>query len=216
MSVHEYEVTFIVNPTLNEDDTVGIVERVTQQIANRAGAIKDVSPWGKRRLAYPINHLREGSYVTTTFSMDSERENELEGAINLIEPVIRHLIVRVNETQKAKAQRARTAAQRAAAPHPVATFAAPPQVMAQPAEARLAAPAALPDEDAEITTVASPAVAEAGVPAPVADAPVADAPVADTTAELSDVPTPAAATTAVTETADVVPPAADTAAIEEE
>jgi len=211
MSVHEYEVTFIVNPTLSEDDTVGIVERVTQQIANRAGAIKDVSPWGKRRLAYPINHLREGSYVTTTFSMDSERENELEGAINLIEPVIRHLIVRVNETQKAKAQRARTAAQRAAAPHPVATFAAPPQVIAQPAEASLAAPAALPDEDAETTTVASPAVAEADVPAPVADAPVAD-----TIAELSDVPTPAADTTAVAETADMAPSAADTAAVEEE
>lgn len=206
MSVHEYEVTFIVNPTLSEDDTVGIVERVTQQIANRAGAIKDVSPWGKRRLAYPINHLREGSYVTTTFSMDSERENELEGAINLIEPVIRHLIVRVNETQKAKAQRARTAAQRAAAPHPVATFAAPPQVMAQPTEVSLAAPAALPDEDAETTTMASPAVAEADVPAPVAD----------TTAELSDVPTPVADTTAVAETADMALPAADAAAVEEE
>ncbi len=212
MSVHEYEVTFIVNPTLSEDDTVGIVERVTQQIANRAGAIKDVSPWGKRRLAYPINHLREGSYITTTFSMDSERENELEGAINLIEPVIRHLIVRVNETQKAKAQRARTAAQRAAAPHPVATFAAPPQVMAaQPAEASLAAPAALPDQDAETTITASPAGAEADVPAPVADAPVAD-----NTAELSNVPTPAADTTAVAETADVALPAADTAAVEEE
>jgi len=206
MSVHEYEVTFIVNPTLSEDDTVGIVERVTQQIANRAGAIKDVSPWGKRRLAYPINHLREGSYVTTTFSMDSERENELEGAINLIEPVIRHLIVRVNETQKAKAQRARTAAQRAAAPHPVATFAAPPQVMAQPVEASLAAPAALPDEDAETTTMASPAVAEADVPASLVP----------TTAELSDVTPSAADTTAVAETADMAPPPADTAAVEEE
>ena len=213
MSVHEYEVTFIVNPTLSEDDTVGIVERVTQLIANRAGAIKDVSPWGKRRLAYPINHLREGSYVTTTFSMDSERENELEGAINLIEPVMRHLIVRVNETQKAKAQRARTAAQRAAAPHPVAPFSPQPQAMPQPAGASLAAPAALPGEDTEITDTAPPAVEDTDVTPPAADTtaiaqtadvstPVAVAPVADTTA-------------VAVEHTDMAPPAANTAVEEE-
>ena len=114
MSVHEYEATFIVNPTLSEEDTVRVAERVTQIISARGGAVSDVSPWGKRRLAYPINHLREGSYVTVTFDMDSVRENELENAINLVEPVIRHLVVRVNETQKARAQRARAAAQRSA------------------------------------------------------------------------------------------------------
>jgi small subunit ribosomal protein S6 len=115
MSVHEYEVTFIVDPTLGEEETVGVAERVTQTIAGRGGMVSDISPWGKRRLAYPINHMREGSYVTITFDMDTAREVELEPAINLMEPVMRHVIVRLDERKKARDQRARAAAQRAAA-----------------------------------------------------------------------------------------------------
>jgi len=116
MSVHEYEVTFIVNPTLGEEETVAVPERVVVAINSRGGVISDVSPWGKRRLAYPINHMREGSYVTVTFDMDTAREAELDPAINLIEPVVRHLVVRLDERKRARDQRARAAAPRAAAP----------------------------------------------------------------------------------------------------
>jgi small subunit ribosomal protein S6 len=115
MSVHEYEVTFVVNPTMGEDETVAVAERVTQAIATRGGVVSDISPWGKRRLAYPINHLREGSYVTITFDMDTARAVELDPAINLMEPVVRHVVVRLDERKKARDQRARVAAQRAAA-----------------------------------------------------------------------------------------------------
>ncbi len=125
MSVHGYEITFIINPTLGEEETVAVAERVTQILASRGGVIKDISPWGKRRLAYPINHLREGSYVTITFEMDSVREGELEPLINLVEPIIRHVIVRLDERKKVRDHRARVAAQRAAAQQaPVATLTA--------------------------------------------------------------------------------------------
>src|SRR5258708_19610751 len=59
----DYELGFILNPEVNEEQTRAIQERIEQVVNNFGGQIVRVNQWGRRRLAYPIEHHRAGSYV---------------------------------------------------------------------------------------------------------------------------------------------------------
>ena len=54
-----------------------------------------MSPWGRRRLAYPIDGQREGSYHILVFEAPAEAVAELEGGLRITEDVMRHLVTRV-------------------------------------------------------------------------------------------------------------------------
>jgi small subunit ribosomal protein S6 len=64
-------------------------------ITAASGQIVKVSPWGRRRLAYPIGAHREGSYYILVFEAPSEAVLELERGLNITEEVMRHLVTRV-------------------------------------------------------------------------------------------------------------------------
>ena len=64
-----YEVLYILNPNLGEEETTALVTRF-KELAEGHGAVSEVDEWGKRRLAYPINDLEEGYYVLMTFTAD--------------------------------------------------------------------------------------------------------------------------------------------------
>ena len=71
--MHDYEVTFILNPNLGEDEVTANSERIKALIANAGGEVIDVHPWGgKRRLAYPIQHQREGFLIVRAFAGAAE------------------------------------------------------------------------------------------------------------------------------------------------
>jgi small subunit ribosomal protein S6 len=98
--VHDYEVTFILNPTLGEDEVTANTERITALIANAGGEVIDVHSWGgKRRLAYPIQHQREGYYVTTKFHTSPAAAHGLDAQIKLNDNVIRHLVIRLDPSK---------------------------------------------------------------------------------------------------------------------
>ena len=65
------------------------------------GQIVKVAPWGRRRLAYPIDRHREGSYHIILFEAPSEAIVELEHTLLITEEVLRHLITRVDRPAKA-------------------------------------------------------------------------------------------------------------------
>ena len=100
---HDYEVTFILNPNLSDDEVTANTERISGLITNGGGEIVDVHPWGgKRRLAYPIEHHRDGYYVTTTFRASGETAHGLDNQIKLNDNVIRHLVIALESTKSAK------------------------------------------------------------------------------------------------------------------
>ena len=70
------------------------------------GQIVKVRPWGRRRLAYPIDRHREGSYHIILFEAPPESIVELERGLHITEEVLRHLVTRVE--RPVKASRART------------------------------------------------------------------------------------------------------------
>jgi small subunit ribosomal protein S6 len=93
--VRSYELMFIVHPEVDGDDLTAIVEKVTSLIERNAGQVTEVEPWGLRRLAYPIQKQWEGQYVLMQLGMESQGVAGLERDLVLVEPVMRHLIVRV-------------------------------------------------------------------------------------------------------------------------
>ena len=72
-----------------------VLERTTRAIAVAGGQIIKASPWGRRRLAYPIERYREGSYHILVFEAPAESINELERSLLITEEVLRHLVTRI-------------------------------------------------------------------------------------------------------------------------
>jgi small subunit ribosomal protein S6 len=95
--LRDYEVTFIVNTALDEDATAAIIERVNHLIATGGGSVTEVHAWGRRRLAYPIAHNRDGFYVTTRFSMPTDAMTAFENDLRLNENILRHGAFRQDE-----------------------------------------------------------------------------------------------------------------------
>jgi small subunit ribosomal protein S6 len=80
---------------LDEDDLTAVMERVTDLIDRNSGKVSRVEPWGLRRLAYPIEKQWEGQYVLMELELEPQGVAGLERDLGLVEPVMRHLIVRV-------------------------------------------------------------------------------------------------------------------------
>lgn len=92
--MNEYELVSIVHPRLNADETAAAIAAVQGQIEANGGEMLSTDVWGRRRLAYPINHLLEGTYVLMTFRVPPAGATVLEAWLRISEQVIRHLLVR--------------------------------------------------------------------------------------------------------------------------
>jgi small subunit ribosomal protein S6 len=92
--MHDYELMYILHPRLTVDEANGAIERVNAAIAERSGELIAIDNWGRRRLAYPINHHFEGTYVLTTLRLPPTEAAQLETGLRISEEVIRHLLVR--------------------------------------------------------------------------------------------------------------------------
>lgn len=90
----DYELIFILSPEVAEEELEARIDRVSQFIAGRGGAISDVERWGRRRLAYPIGRFEEGTYVLTRFKSKPAENKELEANLKISEDVLRHLLIK--------------------------------------------------------------------------------------------------------------------------
>jgi small subunit ribosomal protein S6 len=95
--LHEYELVVVMTPEIVEEDVPAAIDRVTNAITSRGGEIVDVNPWGRRRLAYPIDRHTEGNYVVTQIKLDPTRAHELESGFMISEEILRHLLIRKDE-----------------------------------------------------------------------------------------------------------------------
>jgi len=114
----DYEIGFILNPEVSEEQTRAILERIEQIVATYDGQVLKVNQWGRRRLAYPIEHHRDGFYVFFDTILTPETVAELDRTLKVSEEVLRHLIRRRDPKTVQKEREARVAA--AAAPAPAA------------------------------------------------------------------------------------------------
>ena len=90
--MRRYELMLLFRPDLEDDKLQDAVEKVTRAIVNGGGALTKVSPWGKRRLAYPIQHFRDASYFLIHFDIAPSAVREIERGLLISEEIMRHLI----------------------------------------------------------------------------------------------------------------------------
>jgi small subunit ribosomal protein S6 len=143
----DYEIGYILNPEVNEEQTRAILERIEQIVANYDGQVLKVNQWGRRKLAYPIEHHRDGFYVFIDTILTPETVTELDRTLKVSEEVLRHLIKRRDPKTVQKEREARAAAAAAATPAAPAV-----QAEAEP-EAEIPAPAG---EEAELPVLLTP------------------------------------------------------------
>ena len=99
--MRRYELMLVIRPDVADDKSQALVDRTTRGIVSAGGQIVKVAPWGRRRLAYPIDRHREGSYHIILFEAPSDSIVELEHTLLITEEVLRHLITRVERPAKA-------------------------------------------------------------------------------------------------------------------
>ena len=95
--MREYEVMYIIKPDLEEEKYATIIEKYNTLIQNNGGEVVSVEPWGKRRLAYEIDKLREGYYVLLKINAGPELPAELERNFRIADEVMRYLVVKIEK-----------------------------------------------------------------------------------------------------------------------
>jgi small subunit ribosomal protein S6 len=92
--MNKYELAVVVNARLDDDARADAVEKVKELIERFGGTITNIDEWGKKRLAYEIQKMREGYYYFIQFDADSDAPAQIESRMRIMEPVIRYLCVK--------------------------------------------------------------------------------------------------------------------------
>src|SRR5918998_2313112 len=99
--MRRYELMLVLRPDVADDRSQAVIDRTTRQVVAGGGQIVKVAPWGRRRLAYPIDRHREGSYHIIVFEGPSTAVAELERGLLITEEVLRHLVTRTERPVRA-------------------------------------------------------------------------------------------------------------------
>ena len=92
--MNEYEILLLLDPDLPEDKQGEVVERVRTLIEQGGGTVERHDPWGRRRLAYPIQKKEEGVYHLVSFTSEAETLDELSRVLKIDDDVLRHMATR--------------------------------------------------------------------------------------------------------------------------
>lgn len=92
--MNEYELLYIVNPTLTEEQQTVLSERIKKHIEAEGGIIDSIDDWGMRRLAYPIQKLMEGHYILLNLQSDPKHINTVSKQLRLLQGIMRFVLVR--------------------------------------------------------------------------------------------------------------------------
>ena len=91
--LRDYELMYIVRPELDDDAVRATVKSVRGLIEAQGGDVVKTTLWGKRRLAYEVQHLRDGHYVLVVLHLDPDKVSSVARALRIHDTVFRHLLV---------------------------------------------------------------------------------------------------------------------------
>ena len=92
--MNKYELAVVLSAKLEEEERAAAIEKVQGYITRYNGVVTNVDDWGKKRLAYEIQQMKEAYYYFIHFESDAETPSEIEQRIRIMDNVIRFLCVR--------------------------------------------------------------------------------------------------------------------------
>ena len=108
----QYELVYILPPDTTEQQAAELHEQIEAIVTRMHGAIEKSENWGRKKLAYDIGRHKEGVYVLDVINGSGELMKEIDRRLRVMEQVVRHMIVRVDEEKKV-VERTRTRRQSA-------------------------------------------------------------------------------------------------------
>ena len=96
--MNKYELAVVVSAKIEDEERAAVVDKCKALIERFGGTITNVDDWGKKRLAYEIQKMKEAFYYFIKFEAEnSDCSNEVEAHIRIMEPVVRYLCVKQDE-----------------------------------------------------------------------------------------------------------------------
>jgi small subunit ribosomal protein S6 len=100
MADRQYELVYILPPDTTEQQVTELHQQIEAVVSRMNGQIEKTEPWGRRKMAYEIGHHKEGVYVLEVINGTGDLMKELDRRLRVMDQVIRHLVVRVDEEKK--------------------------------------------------------------------------------------------------------------------
>ena len=90
----KYELALVVNAKIEDEAREAVVEKAKGYVARYGGTVTEVEEWGKKRLAYEVQKMREGFYYFIQFEADATCPAEVERHVRILDNVMRYLVVK--------------------------------------------------------------------------------------------------------------------------
>ncbi len=88
----------IIIPELDEEQVNNTAERFRTIIERTGGEAGEINNWGRRKLAYEIEHRTDGFYVVMEFTAGDRTLTELKRILRVSDDILRHMIVKLPPT----------------------------------------------------------------------------------------------------------------------
>ena len=95
--MNKYEMTVVVSAKVEDEERAATIDKCKAYVERFGGTVTNVDDWGKRRLAYEVQHMKEAFYYFIQFDADAKAPAEIENRIRIMDNVVRFLIVRNDE-----------------------------------------------------------------------------------------------------------------------
>ena len=95
--MNKYELAFVVSAKIEDDARAAVVEKAKEYITRAGGTVTEVEEWGKKKLAYDIQHMSEGFYYFIQFDANTDVPAAVEQDVRIMDNVLRFLCVKKDE-----------------------------------------------------------------------------------------------------------------------
>ena len=95
--MNKYELAVAVSAKIEDDERAATIDKVKAYVERFGGQITNIDQWGKRRLAYEVQHMKEAFYYFIQFDAEPAAPAEIEDNIRIMENIVRFLCVRQDE-----------------------------------------------------------------------------------------------------------------------
>ena len=92
--MNKYELAVVVSAKIEDDERAAVVDKCKALVERFGGTITEVDEWGKKKLAYEIQHMKEGYYYFIQFDAEADVPGQLEQAVRIMDHVLRFLCIR--------------------------------------------------------------------------------------------------------------------------
>ena len=94
--MNKYELCVVLSAKIEDDERAATLEKVQKYITRFGGTVTNIEEWGKKRLAYEIQKMKEAYYYFVQFDAQASAPIEIENRVRIMENVIRFLCVRAD------------------------------------------------------------------------------------------------------------------------